>query len=1112
MSLQLLLGRSGTGKSEYIYNEIKQLIDNKEKIYIITPEQFSFTAEKKLLEVLGREAAINAEVISFNRIATRVFTEVGGLTKTHLSKCGRVMLIYDILSRNKKNLKFLSGGEKNISVVLNAITEFKKHNVTNLEDVIANAENEYLKIKLTDLNLLYQAFEEGIKNKYIDETDVLSLLAKELEESKMFENTLVYIDEFLGFTAQEYEVIKQILRKSNKVTVALTTDAKEDENLDELNTKDIFYTTKKTASKLIKAAREVNVKVDKTEFFKNTYRFKNEELKYIEKNIDKLTLSTSYEGKVDNLQIFLTKNPYSEVEFLARSILKLVREDGYEYNDISVITKNIETYGSLIKAIFSKFDIPVFIDEKSDMNDNLIAKYIVSVLEIIDKNWEHDAVFNYLKNPFSGFDFNDVFLLEKYVIKWGIKNRKWQEIWEFEDDKTKKLEMIRKKLFNKISKLKKEINANKNYTSITKTLYTFLINDNLEEKINKEIENLEKNGLIELANEYRTSIKVIFNVLDEIVMIFKEQEVTFNKYKEILKLGFENVSTGKIPAVLDNIIVGDINRSKSHKVKVLFLIGLNDGVFPAAAKDEGFLNDEDRRILKDFGYELASDTLEQLYEEQFNVYKAFTIAEERLILSYSSSDKEGKTLRPSSLINKMKKYFPKLKVESDIIERISEITLEKDTFEELLFNLRRFQDGENIDKIWFEVYNWYNSKDEWKDKLQSAIKGIDYSNLSSDLEEKNIKELYGETLKTSVSRLEQYKNCPFSYYLKYGLKLQEEQELSLKPVDMGSFMHEVIDEFFKQYADIYMREVSDEEIEKSIYEIIDRILNLPKNYIFTSTPKFINMTTRLKKVVVRSIKYIVYQLKNSSFKIIGNEMEFKDGKDYPPIVMELENGEKVEITGKIDRVDIAIADDKKYVRIIDYKSSVKNIDLNKVVNGLQIQLITYLDSITKIEDVLPAGVMYFNLIEPMVKEKKNLTDEEIEQKIRSQFKMKGLILADVKVVRMMDNRLQTGTSDIVQAEISSKGDKLSERGGNPITEEDFNNLQNQVRKTIREISNEILKGKIDIKPFKNGKKTACEYCQYKSICRFNTNVKGNEYLKIPKLKKAEILENIKGGV
>ena len=1107
MSLQLLLGRSGTGKSEYIYNEIKNLIDNKEKIYIITPEQFSFTAEKKLLEVLGREAVVNAEVISFNRIATRVFTEVGGLTKTHLSKCGRVMLIYDILNRNKKNLKFLSGGEKNIAVVLNAITEFKKHNVNNLDEVINNTGDEYLKIKLTDLNLLYKAFEESIKNKYIDETDVLSLLAQELQHSKMFDNTLVYIDEFLGFTAQEYEVIKKILEKANKVTVAITTDVKEDENLDDLDIKDVFYESKKTASKLLKAAREVKAEIEKSIFFKNTYRFKTDELKFVEKNIDKLVLSTPYEQKVDNVRIFLTRNPYSEVEFLARNILKLVRDENYEYNDISIITKNIDTYSSLIKAIFSNFNIPVFIDENADMNDNLIAKYIISVLDIIDRNWDHEAVFNYLKNTFSGYNLEDVFLLEKYVLKWGIRNKKWLDTWKFEDENTDKLESIRKDFADKILDLKNNINKKRDFTNITKSLYMFLIKNNLEEKLNTELINLEKENLIEIANEYKASIKVIFDVLDEIVMIFKEQEVSLNKYKEILKLGFENVSTGKIPAVLDSVVVGDINRSKSHKVKVLFLIGLNDGVFPAAAKEEGFLNDEDRATLKNYGIELASDTLGQLYEEQFNVYKAFSIAEEKLILTYVSSDKEGQTLRPSSLINKIKSFFPKLKVESDITNKESEITLVKDTFEELLMNLRKFQDGESIDKIWFDVYNWYDKN--LHSKLQEAIKGMEYSNLPVDLNEENVKKLYGKTLKTSISRLEQYKNCPFSYYLKYGLKLQEEQELSLKPIDTGSFMHEVIEEFFRKYEDVYLREVSDGEIEKSIYEIIDEKLNLPKNYIFTSNSKFINMTLRLKKVVVRSIKYIVYQLKNSSFKILGNEMEFKEGKEYPPITIGLENGEKVEITGKIDRVDIAIADDKKYIRIIDYKSSVKNINLNKVVNGLQIQLITYLDSITKIEDVIPAGVLYFNLIEPMVKEKKNLTDEEIEQKIRNQFKMKGLILADVKVVRMMDNRLEVGTSDIVAAEITSKGN-LSERGGNPITEEDFKNLQKEVRKITKEISREILKGKIDIKPYKEGKNTACAYCSYKSICRFNTNIKGNEYVKIKNKKKKEILEEIRG--
>ncbi len=1121
MGLQLLLGRSGTGKSEYIYKEIKGKIDGEQKIYIITPEQFSFTAEKKLLEIIGRDAIINAEVINFNRIATRIFTEIGGLTKTHLSKCGRVMLIYDILIKNKNKLNFLSCGEKNISVVLNAINEFKKHNITDLEPVISGVQDEYLKIKLNDLHILYSAFEESIKNKYIDENDVLSILARELEDSKMFDNTLVYIDEFLGFTSQEYDVIREILKKADKVSVALTTDVKEDENLDMLNPNDIFYEPKKTASKLIKKAREARVEVEKSIFFKEAYRFKNSELKFIEKNIDKLVLSTEYTKKVENVNVFLSKNSYSEVEFLARSILKLVREYGYEYNDISVITKNMDNYSSLIKAIFAKFNIPVFIDENADMNDNLIAKFIVSILDIIDKNWDHEAIFNYMKNPFSGYKPSDVFLLEKYVIKWGIKNKKWLEKWNFDDRDTVKLEAMRNKFVSKILQLKdsckkkaentQEKNLkNQSYGAkiLTKALYLFLIEDGLEERVNKEILELEKKGLIELANEYKACIQSIFNVFDEIVMIFDAQEIGFNRYKELLKIGFENVSTGKIPAVLDNVVVGDIDRSKSHKVKVLFLIGLNDGVFPASAKNEGFLNDEDRNILKNMGLELASDTFEQLYQEQFNVYKAFSIAEEKLILTYVSSDKEGKALRPSSLINKIKKFFPLLEIDSDVVERKSEITLEKDTFEELLMNLRKFQDGEKIDKIWFEVYNWFDNSKKWKGHLKKALDGLEYTNLSETLNYENINKLYGDTLKTSVSRLEQYRSCPFSYYLKYGLKLQEEQELSLKPIDTGSFMHEVIDEFFKEYQDIYLREVSDEEIEKSIYDIIDRKLALPKNYIFNSTPKFMNMTLRLKKVIANSIKYIVYQLKNSSFKILGNELEFKEGKDYPPIELELESGEKVEITGKIDRVDIAKLDDNQYIRIVDYKSSVKNIDLNKVVNGLQIQLLTYLDSITKIEDVLPAGVMYFNLIEPMLKEGKNLTDEEIEAKIRSQFKMKGLILADVKIVRMMDNRLQTGKSDIIAAEISSKDEKLSERGGNPITAEEFEKLQRQVMKTIKEISTEILKGKIDIKPYKNGKKTPCEYCSYRSICRFNTNIKGNEYFKIPKKKKREILDEI----
>jgi len=337
--------------------------------------------------------------------------------------------------------------------------------------------------------------------------------------------------------------------------------------------------------------------------------------------------------------------------------------------------------------------------------------------------------------------------------------------------------------------------------------------------------------------------------------------------------------------------------------------------------------------------------------------------------------------------------------------------------------------------------------------------------------------------------------------------LQEQEELSLKPIDTGAFMHEVIDEFFERTKDIEMRELEEKQIKEIVYKIIDEKLELPRNYIFSSSSKFITLTAKLKKLILKSVEYIVYQFKYSDFKVLGNEVEFKEGKNYPPIILELENDQKVEISGKIDRVDLAINGNKKYIRIVDYKSSIKNIDLNEVVGGIQIQLLTYLDSIVQIEDVLPAGVMYFNLIDPIIKNNRNLTEEQIEAEIKSLFKMQGLILADVQVVKMMDNQLQAGKSNIINAEIKQDG-TLSDRSGNLIKDVDFKNLQKEVKKTIKQIATEILKGNIEIKPYKNGKNKTCDYCSFGSICGFNTSNKGNDYFRIKKEGKVEVLERI----
>ena len=601
---------------------------------------------------------------------------------------------------------------------------------------------------------------------------------------------------------------------------------------------------------------------------------------------------------------------------------------------------------------------------------------------------------------------------------------------------------------------------------------------------------------------------IIQIVLKELIHILGEEQITFERYSKILKMGFESSHLGAIPGTADQVIMGDTDRSRSHKVKAVFIIGLNDGSFPSNHKDEVFIDDQDREMLKSQGIELAKGTTEQLYDDQFNIYKAFTTAEEKLYLSYVSSDAEGKSLRPSIMLNKIKRMFPTLKEESDVVERKSEILLKYTTFDELLVQLRKFQEGEEIDKIWFQIYRYYQNYEP--EKLQQSLQALQYKNVPGKLEQTNLEKLYGNTLKTSVSRLEQYEACAFSYYLKYGLKLKEKNTFQVEAIDTGNFMHEVIDSFFNYLEEnqFSVKDLSEEQIKTITQEIVEEKLTLKKYDIFQSIPKYRVLAQRLKKVIVRSMQYIVNSLKYSEFEVLGHELEFKQGKEYPPITFELSNGKKVEITGKIDRIDIAKTPDGNYIRIIDYKSSVKNIDLNEVLAGLQLQLLTYLDAACKMEEVLPAGVFYFPLIDPILNCDKQVAEEQIKEELQKQFKMKGLILADVNVVKKMDTNLISGNSNIVPAYINKEGE-VSDKAST-LNRKQFESLQTYMKKIIKQISNEILDGNINIEPYYHiqNKKTPCEYCSYKSICQFNQTTP-NGYRYITNASKEYVLEQMK---
>ena len=1070
--MNIIYGRSGSGKSEYIFKKIKKEIKENEKTYIITPEQFSFTAEQKLLEILDEGATTKVEVLSFARMAYRVIKETIGLQKKNLTDSGKSMIISELLEDHQKELNFLGRNMENIELIITQITEFKKHNITvdMLEKQMKNAKDRYLQLKLKDMLLIYKKFEDKIQGNYIDENDLLTILAENIEKSHLFDNAIFYIDEFAGFTKQEYNVISNIVNIAKEIYITVCSD---DLRIIKSPESDIFYDNKQTIQTL-KSISEI----DKEIFLSTPYRFKNEELKHLEKNIFGLPFTT-YAKNVENVSLTMAKNQYEEIEYIAEEIIKLIRDRGYRYRDIGVITKNLDTYSSLCKAIFSEYEIPVFIDDKKDITGDIFIKYVLSILEIFAKNWTYESVFNYLKSGIVNID--RVYELENYCLKWNIKGRKWYERqWNFESQENFTKEQ--NEVIMPLLELKQSLIGAKTADQISKKLYKFIV-ENTE---NKEVE-------VE-------SFNIVVEVLEEIAYLFENEKMSFDTYTRLLKTGISGKEIGQIPQTQDKVTIGDVNRSKTHKVKAIFIIGVNDGIFPSIPSSEGFFGDKDREKLKEEGIELAKGTIEKMYEENFNIYKTFSSAEERVYISYPVADIDDKPLRRSTMISKIKKIFPKIK--ENVYKQNNEISTKKVTFSKLLSNVN------NMKGNWYEIYKWYRNNEEWSYRLDKALDGLDYTNIPEKISKENVQKLYGDILHTTVSRLETYRQCGFSYYLKYGLKLSEKEKMDIKPVDTGSFMHNVIDTFFKKVENV--KKLTDEQIQDVLNKIIEEELRMPRSHIFTLTAKYMTLVKRLEKVVFLSMKYIISSLRYSEFDVLQTELEFGN-KEYPPIEMTLDSGKRVSIAGKIDRIDIARTINGKYIRIIDYKSSTKDIELNQVVSGLQLQLLTYVDAVVQKQNVKPAGALYFTLLEPkLIGNRKNMTKEEIEETIKKNYKMDGLILADVNVIKMMDKTLETGKSQIIPVELNNSGE-INYKNSKTVTEEEFEKLQKYTVKLIKQISKEILAGEIKLKPYYiiSKKKTPCKYCKYKSICGFNPRLAENNYMYVGNRPRQEILDEIK---
>lgn len=1224
MGIRIIYGRSGSGKTSLVIDEIKKKYKNKNEhksLILIVPEQLTFQTEKKLVEEIGFLGK-GIDVLSFKRMAYRVFKEVGGITRRHMETSGKTMLLYKIIEELKDELKIYSVAARQkgfVTTLGEIICEFKRYNVTSedlneLKDKVE--ENTFIYNKISDISLIYNKFEEVLHKGYIDPDEDLTILKSKILESNILKDTDIWIDEFTGFTPQQYLILEELIKNNCNLNITLNMDYDDSKNP---NYREIFSPIIYTEEKLINLAEKLGVSIEEPVSLSNRpcVKFKNsKELSYLENNYFAYPFKP-YDENVLNIDVFKAMNVYSEVEHLATSILNLCRDKEVKFSEIAVITRELDIYENLIKSIFNEYKIPYFIDEKKDITSNNLIVFITSLMEILGNNWNYESIFRYLKTNLTDIDKKNIDLLENYALSSGIRGKKsWtdEDTWfktlslnyglkykvnkflkkvlsfmekgkrqdylnsleesvkgiktkaeevlkpstlenKLKTDLEEKYELISEseilnllksdelyetiylfseevveEEFSTISTLLDEIKLiTKTKDEFTKPLikfsnslkkrntgselcielFNFLEDIKVRDRIELWVNEFEKNNNVEQINEYSRIWNLVMELLDQVVEVLGDDYISLSQFSKILNLGFKDHKMGFIPQALNEVIISSVERLRGHNIKYLFLIGANDGVFPQINNKEGIFTDNDRIFLKEKGVELAKDTRTAAFEEQYLIYTTLTLGSQYLRVSYPIADHEGKALRPSIIISRLKALFPKLEEESNIIEEKEEdlIVSTVPTFNNFIEKLNIACTEQSLSKTWQGVFKWFYKEPYWREKLNNIIEAFSYSNQEEMLEEHKVSKLYGDNKVFSVSRVESYIRCPFSYFIKYGLKAKERKLFTLTSPDLGTFMHKVLDSFSRNIEENYAWKEIDDNLAKEIIENVSkREMESYTGNVFKKSSRYEYFGERIKRVLMRSAKLIVEHMQRGGFEPLGYEIGFgMDKEGYSPIELELSTGEKVKLVGKIDRVDKLLYEDEEYFRVIDYKSGNKDFKLWEVYYGLQIQLLTYLDAILEKEEdidnfpVFPAGILYFKIDNPIVKHSSNLSDEEIAEEIMKALKMKGLIIADTEIVREMDRDIE-GASLILPVGFKKDGDFT--KSSKVATREQFQLLREHVKNKLLNACEEMVKGDIAIKPCKTVSGTACEFCEYGSLCAFDLSIKDNQY-EILKEKKDE---------
>lgn len=1101
--LTLILGAAGSGKTAQITREISEKVAAHQKgIFMIVPEQYSHEAERELCSVCGDSLSLYAEVLSFSRLAVRVAQEMGTGGKTTLDKAGSLLCMSLALRQIAPQLKLYSAAAHRAELqteLLSAVNELKAACVGADELLAASAGAEAsLSGKLHDLALCLEGYNAVLAQGHADSVDKLTRLAQSIEDCTALSDSCIYIDGFTDFTGAELSVIAALMRRSKHISVCLTCDSIDGDS-------EHFEPARAAARALLRLAAERGIESEISAAPQPSQ--KPLPLRFFEDRLYSYTNEVC-DNAGDCIALMRCDSVRAECELAASRALSLVRLHGCRWRDIAVAVRGFDEYSPALSEAFALYGVPLFTARREQILQKTAPALISYAFEVIFSGWDCDAVLSYMKTGLTGMTQDDRDLLECYAVMWGIRGSRWtrQKPWtehprgfaeEFDaEDKEllSKIDALRRSLSEPLKALAASGSAAQTARQQVRALYDFLLQIRLPEALEERSQSLEQQGFTLLAAEQVQLWDIIIKSLEQFSAILGDTPMSQEEFSRLYLQELSQYDVSAIPVSADSVSAGDMDRMRRRHIKHLIILGASDERLPKISPPGGLLSTEEREELSQLGIALGGSS-DELSRELSLIYNCVTLPSDSLTISYCAFDGSGALTRPSFLINRARLLFGLEPERFDL--RTARLNAEQPAF------LLAAEQSENAASRL--ARNYFYSTEDGRQRLE-ALEQRTHKKRGS-LSKTAVAALYGEKLRLSPSRVEAFSSCRFFYFLRYGLKLQENERAGFDPPALGTFMHYVLENVAGEISRGVGFKAADEALTNALVDkYTDGYINERLGGFDDKSPRFVYLFSRLKPSVRSVACDMVRELSRSDFAPLDFELSFMHGGKLPPL--ELSDGEhSLEISGIADRIDGCVRDGKLYLRVIDYKTGKKSFSLSDVYYGMGLQMLLYLFALEREGaerygmEVVPAGVLYVPARNPLISAPGDLTDEELSKEREKLRRRSGLILNDQSIIDAME---KSGCPEYLPLKYSKDGSISSDSLASP---RQLSKLKNHLDKTMLELMDKLSGGSIDAAPYYRGEQeNACGFCPYGSVCRFDESCDTRRYLS--KLKPAEFWERL----